>query len=98
MDKTEAERRASFKDAVLAYFRLHESEWVPAATLMQVGGRMAWRTRISDARKVFRKEHGCLENRVQHFKDGTVLSEYRYLKYVPLARDSGERVTQKGLF
>ena len=88
MDATEAERRHSYRLQVEAYFRRHPNEWIPASTLMTVGGRCAWRTRTSDARNVFETEGGVLQNQQTRCADGSVLSEYRYIAYTPVARDA----------
>lgn len=98
MDASEADRRSTFTADVILYFREHAGEWIGASTLMLVGGRMAWRTRVSDARKVFKREHGVLENRQQRQTDGTVLSEYRYLSHTPLGRDAAMPTIQRELF
>lgn len=64
---------------------------------MALAGAYAWRTRISDARRVFHREGGVLENRQQR-TDDAVISEYRYLPYTPLAVDAGvERSGQRTL-
>lgn len=99
MDAHEADRRASFAHAIEAYFREHLNEWIPASTLMLIGGRMAWRTRVSDARKQFKAEGGRIENRQTRIAAGLVLSEYRYTDYQPLGRDSTVyNATQKSLW
>ncbi len=65
---TALKRRHSYTTAVLDYFRAHPKEWIDAHVLMELGGSMAWRTRVADARKVIKKEGGVLENRVQYPK------------------------------
>lgn len=87
MDTSEAIRRHSFTKDIEAYFRKHESEWIPASALMTVGGRMAWRTRVADARRIFAGEGGVLQNQQTRLTDGSILSEYRYLAHRPLGRD-----------
>jgi hypothetical protein len=87
MDAEEYARRINYRQQVEAYFRKHPNEWIPASALLVVGGRMAWRTRVADARKVFEGEGAVLQNR-QTRVDGAILSEYRYLTAAPLARDA----------
>lgn len=87
MDQTEAKRRQTFTGQIEAHFRANEGAWIPAADLLEVGGAMAWRTRVSEARKVFEREGGALENRQQRVAHA-VLSEYRYLSQARQGRDS----------
>lgn len=98
MDAQEAARRHSFKKDVEQYFRLHPNEWLPASTFLTIGGRMAWRSRIAEARSIFEAEGGALENQQTRSEDGSVLSEYRYRPFKPLGRDGAERIPQKTLF
>lgn len=49
----ELKRRQSNAEKVAAFFREHVNEWVGALDLETVGGRQAWRTRVSDCRKKF---------------------------------------------
>jgi hypothetical protein len=79
---------ATFTRAVVAFFRARPLEWVPAIALETVGGRQAWRTRVSNARKApYRLD---IQNRTRMVTrpDGTryKLSEYRYVPQpAPLA-------------
>lgn len=41
---------AKFRDAIADYFRQHPGVWVDSTILARIGGRNAWRTRISEAR------------------------------------------------
>jgi hypothetical protein len=64
----------TFRDRVAAVFLAHPGEWVSAYTLMEVGGRMAWRTRCSECRVQLGM---AIENRTR--KQGRqTISEYRY--------------------
>lgn len=87
MNPEEAKRRINYRANVEAYFRAYPGEWLPASAFLTVGGKMAWRTRIADARKTFEREGGSLENRQQRVNGG-VLSEYRYLPQARQGRDS----------
>ena len=48
--------------------------WVPAVDL-EVGGRQAWRSRVSD----LRQGGMTIENRVRRLPGGVARSEYRYI-------------------
>lgn len=71
--------RQTFNDRVEAYFKARPGQWISAQSLEFVGGRQAWRTRVSDVR---RERNMTIENRTRRVKsyDGTVYtaSEYRY--------------------
>lgn len=64
----------TLRDAVAAHFRAHPNQWVSAYTLMEIGGRMAWRTRVSDVRRM----GFTIENQVQRDAHGVAQSFYRY--------------------
>jgi hypothetical protein len=71
---------ATFTAAVARFFRAHPGVWIRATELERVGGRQAWRTRVSDARR----QYGLtIENRCRRVReaDGRVwtLSEYRWV-------------------
>ena len=78
LDALETPDAATFTAAVARYFRARPGVWVRATELERVGGRQAWRTRVSDARRQFGL---TIENRCRRVReaDGTVwtLSEYR---------------------
>lgn len=72
--------RQTFNDRIESFFREHAGEWIPAIRLEAVGGRQAWRTRISDVRRT----RGLnIENRTRRVvrEDGSqfTLSEYRFV-------------------
>jgi hypothetical protein len=46
---------------------------------MVIGGRMAWRTRVSECRTLGMR----IENRLRKRDDGSTISEYRYLPPQP---------------
>lgn len=94
MDAEEVARRTGYLDAIDAFFKAHPMRWHEAKILRQIGGQDAWRTRVSECRT---QRHMRIENR-QSRVTGVVISEYRYVPYEPLGRDSGTRVPQKGLF
>lgn len=81
----------TFVDRVRALFLARPNEWISAVDLERVGGRQAWRTRVSDVRRAYAMH---IENRVRTVlgEDGLYkvwrLSEYRY---VPRATTRAER-------
>jgi len=70
----------TLRDAVAAHFRANPNQWVSAYTLMEIGGRMAWRTRVSDVRRMGL----TIENQVQRDGAGVAQSFYRYVPPVAL--------------
>jgi hypothetical protein len=66
----------------MAFFRAHQNIWIAAIDLEPVGGRQAWRTRVSEARIEFEDAgEGTIINRqsLQRLGDKRwVLSEYCY--------------------
>ena len=98
----EITRRQSNTEKVLALFRSRPLEWIDWTELAEVGGALAWRTRVSGARQIIRAEGGTLENRqrrnisVERDQDrqparmclGAIISEYRYKPFVPLGRSA----------
>ena len=68
--------RLSFRDRVALYFTAYPGWWIDSSTLETLGGRMAWRTRVSDCRT----ELGMnIENRQRKTEAGVTISEYRFL-------------------
>lgn len=63
----------SFRDAVAAYLTAHQGEWVDGLTLETIGGRYAWRSRVSDCRTQLGL---TIQNRQRKVGERTV-SEYR---------------------
>lgn len=87
--KIEHQRRQSNTEKVLAVFRASPSRWLHWRRLEKVGGACAWRTRISDARKILERGGG----RIEH--NGSITrSAYRY---IPAASEpSPDRWTRPG--
>lgn len=107
--KQEIERRQSNTEKVLELFRANPMVWLDAGLFMKIAGSMAWRTRISDARKIIEAEGGLIENqqqRIQTYNEATghltqveqVLSSYRYVPYIPLGPSAETPRSQKSLF
>jgi hypothetical protein len=85
--REEIERRAGFTSAVLDYFMAHPLEWIDVHTLAHVAGFAAWRTRVSDARKVVKRDGGDIL-----WNHEPRNSCYRYHPQAPIGRDAGEQV------
>lgn len=62
--------RAHFVDRVAAHFKAHPGDWIDGKDLEVIGGRYAWRSRVSDCRRQFQME---ITNRQRHATstDGT---------------------------
>lgn len=90
--------RASFVSRVAAYFQQHPGQWIDGKDLEGIGGRYAWRSRVSDCRTKFGMD---IVNRQRHvaLADGTVItiSEYQFRPYELRGRDAGQ-VTAGTLF
>lgn len=71
----EAARRKTNTDAVAEFFQRRPSAWISAWELERVGGRWAWRTRVSECRTLFGM---TIENR-QRTEGEQRISEYRYV-------------------
>lgn len=67
-------------EAVINLFQSRPNEWISAIALEPVGGRLGWRTRVSEARKAGLN----IENKVTRWKDGAgnkfVFSAYRLVR------------------
>src|SRR4051812_30206099 len=59
--KDEIARRASNTQHVLNLLKALPNEWIPARDIACVGGFLAWRTRISDARQMVKEDGGDIE-------------------------------------
>lgn len=64
------------RDRVAAHFRRYPNRWVHYEKLMELGGRLAWRTRVSDCRKELDM---AIENKIDRDKKGVADSYYRYV-------------------
>jgi hypothetical protein len=83
--------RQPFTQRVADYFKARPGIWIDARDLETVGGRQAWRTRVSDCRREFLMN---IQNRTRRVKsaDGTVWtrSEYRYMPFQQIGPESTE--------
>lgn len=90
--KAELERRIGVARQVWTIFQNRPGIWIHWRRFYQLAP-LAWRTRISDARRFAETAGGRIE-----WNESITRSAYRYLPYQPLGRDAAERVTQKSLF
>jgi hypothetical protein len=84
----------TYTEKVAAYFRAHPGAWIDGRVLETIGGRYAWRSRVSDCRT---RLGLTIENQVRTLRgaDGTVLtrvSEYRYTGFVSKTEDVQVRI------
>lgn len=70
----EYERRTANLQSVAAFFRAHPHQWIESKDLERIGGRCAWRTRVSECRTKFAMS---IDNRQERGPD-VVLSWYRF--------------------
>ena len=59
--KQELERRTSHTQQVLALFLARPQQWITWRELAKVGGQLAWRTRVADARRILAEEYATVE-------------------------------------
>jgi hypothetical protein len=94
----EHERRQSNRDAVAALFKSYPGVWITASELADVGGVLAWRTRVSEARVKLQMH---IENKVERDfnADGSlnVRSYYRYIPHTPIG-PSADQYREQTLF
>lgn len=67
----------TYTEAVASHFRAHAGEWIDGLSLAQIGGAYAWRSRLTDVRRLGM----TIENR-QRRVGNRVVSEYRYAPVV----------------
>jgi len=75
----EASDTRTFTERIARYFQTRPNQWIRAVELEPIGGRQAWRSRLSDARREFGMR---IDNRwyTEHTPFGKVRrSEYRYV-------------------
>jgi hypothetical protein len=72
-------RRDTFLSDTVALFRALPGVWIDGLIVARVGGAYAWRTRVSEARKII---GGTIENRVRR-KGARKISEYRFVPAMP---------------
>lgn len=82
--------KRSLAEKVAQHFVEHPNTWIRAEVFMGIGGRCAWRTRISDCRK---KLGMTIENRTQTVinEDGSRYTTSEYM-YVPITLPKAEAV------
>ncbi len=87
----ELARRQSNRNRLITLFRSRPLEWISWVMLGEFAGNLAWRTRVSDARKALR-----VSGRVE-WNRSTTDSRYRYVPYIPLG-PSAETPRERRLF
>lgn len=61
----------SFTQRVMDFLTARPNVWIDATAFEHIGGRQAWRTRISEARRILEAERrGTIKNRCQTVKRG----------------------------
>jgi hypothetical protein len=68
-------KRRSYTVQLAAFLKRRPGVWVPAVDL-EIFGRHAWRTRLSEARRRFAMR---IDNRLLRVPTGATRSEYRYI-------------------
>lgn len=79
----------TYRDRVADYLKGNAGQWVDGLVLQEIGGRYAWRSRVSDCRTQLGM---VVENRLRKVGDRTV-SEYRF---VPAAGQQALPLGQQG--
>lgn len=69
-------RADTYTDRVIAYLSARAGQWVDGLLLAKVAGAYAWRSRVSDARRLGHQ----IENRQRKTEDGRTISEYRLVR------------------
>lgn len=64
----------TYRDRVADYLMSHAGQWVDGLALQEIGGRYAWRSRVSDCRTQLGM---VVDNRQRKVGERTI-SEYRY--------------------
>ncbi len=67
----------TYRDRVAALFKAKPGQWIEWHELAAIGGALAWRTRVSDARRELSMQ---IDNKVFKLPDGTKVSCYRFTK------------------
>jgi len=70
--------RHSYTQQIADYLKARPLVWIPAVSLESVGGRQAWRTRVSEARRagmVIQNRVLRMSNGREHWRE----SQYRYI-------------------
>lgn len=81
--KPEIERRQSNTAKVVELFRSKPNQWISWSDFAYLVGERAYRTRISNAKKLFEAEGGTVES-LTRVVPPRILTEYRYWPVKPL--------------
>lgn len=78
-----------FRDRIAEKFRQQPNTWISAYALMQIGGALAFRTRVSECRLALGMD---IKNKVERDANGVANSYYMYVpKAVPQQPSMFER-------
>lgn len=83
-------KKNSFTMRLLEYLVARPNDWVDGLQLSGIAGAYAWRTRVSEARKILEAEgKGTIKNRCQtvHREDGSRFTRSQYC-FVPAEQHS----------
>ncbi len=75
----------TFRDAIAEYLKAHPGQWISAYALMQIGGALAFRTRVSEARRELAMD---IVNKVERDTNGVASSYYMYRPSLPVGQAS----------
>lgn len=78
----------NFTLRVAEFFKANPLRWIDARELEAIGGRQAWRTRLSEARRFYQMN---IENRVERHP-GFTRSLYRYVPPAPVEPTEREQL------
>ena len=73
-----------FRDAVAGLFRSQPDTWISAYALMQVGGALAFRTRVSECRTQLGMD---VVNKVERDRNGVAQCFYMFRPHAPAQAD-----------
>lgn len=90
--------RPSFGEAVFDFLTTRPGQWVKADILALVGGKYAWRTRVSETRVQLETAGlGTIRNRLSRMQNDegetiVTVSEYRFEPHIAQAPDQAGRL------
>lgn len=95
MDTIARPKRPSRLAALAEYFRQRPNQWVSALSLLEIGGTLSWRSRLSELRDPPFGLHIINRQRVVRRDDGScvLVSEYRSEVEIEVRRRDVEETT-----
>jgi len=91
--REEIERRSGATTRVLGLFQSRPWQWIGWMDLATVGGSLGWRTRVSNAREIVRKEGGDIV-----WNENVKASAYMFKPQAPLGRSADMPTVQPSFF